>query len=150
MSLGTDAGVIVTNVIAQTRNALKAAAKHSSVKSFILMSSSTAALLPEANKTGVIVDQGNEFPLIFKQNTVLILWRYLERLCSEGSLQRHCDRRTAKLSCVRCLEDRGRAYGLEVCSGEPTRLRIQHSTTKHECEYIVPPDKLESLMHIDG
>ena len=59
MSLGIDAEVVVTNVIAQTRNALKAAAKHSSVKSFILMSSSSASLLPEANKKGVIVDQGS-------------------------------------------------------------------------------------------
>jgi nucleoside-diphosphate-sugar epimerase len=61
MSLGTDAEVVVANVIAQTRNALKAAAKSSSVKSFVLMSSSSAALLPEANKTGVVVGQGSDF-----------------------------------------------------------------------------------------
>ncbi|KIW24729.1 uncharacterized protein PV07_10424 [Cladophialophora immunda] len=50
VSFSPDADAVIPGVIASTVNLLKAAAAQQSVKSFVLTSSSTAALIPEVNK----------------------------------------------------------------------------------------------------
>ncbi|KAH8900824.1 NAD(P)-binding protein [Thozetella sp. PMI_491] len=58
VSMSNDANSVIANVKQATINALAAAAKHKSIKRFVLTSSSSAALIPETNKPGVIVDEG--------------------------------------------------------------------------------------------
>lgn len=57
VSFGTDANIVVPKVVAGTVNMLESAAKEASVKSVLLTSSSSAALIPEPNKKGVVVDE---------------------------------------------------------------------------------------------
>ncbi|KAK4139575.1 cinnamoyl-CoA reductase [Dichotomopilus funicola] len=56
VSFSSDPNEVVTPVVAATINALQAASKHSSVKRFVLTSSSTAALLPPLNKKVVVTE----------------------------------------------------------------------------------------------
>ncbi|KAL6833435.1 hypothetical protein J3E69DRAFT_376543 [Trichoderma sp. SZMC 28015] len=57
VSLASDPHRIIPAVRNGTINALKAASSQESVKRFILTSSSTAAIVPQANKKGVIIDE---------------------------------------------------------------------------------------------
>lgn len=56
-------------MIAGTINFLKAAAKEPSVKSVVLTSSSSAVLIPEANKEGVVVDESGPNPQELRPGT---------------------------------------------------------------------------------
>ncbi|KEF62746.1 uncharacterized protein A1O9_00719 [Exophiala aquamarina CBS 119918] len=53
----SDVDAVVPHVVAGTRNALDAAAKSGSVRSFVLTSSSIAACMPEFVKPNVVVDE---------------------------------------------------------------------------------------------
>ncbi|KAL6791914.1 hypothetical protein J3E68DRAFT_409681 [Trichoderma sp. SZMC 28012] len=57
VSLASDPHRIIPAVRNGTINALKAASSQESVKRFVLTSSSTAAIVPQANKKGVIIDE---------------------------------------------------------------------------------------------
>ena len=57
VSFDTDAQVVVSKAVDSTVNLLKAAAKEPSVKSVVLTSSSSAALIPEPDKEGIVVDE---------------------------------------------------------------------------------------------
>ncbi|EXJ77340.1 hypothetical protein A1O3_09566 [Capronia epimyces CBS 606.96] len=57
VSFSTDVHAVVAKVVAGTVNVLQSAAKEPSVKSVVLTSSSSAALIPVPNQEGVVVDQ---------------------------------------------------------------------------------------------
>lgn len=56
VSFSSDPQAVIPKVVKGVLNALEAASKHSSVKRFVLTSSSSAALLPPLNEQ-VIVDE---------------------------------------------------------------------------------------------
>jgi nucleoside-diphosphate-sugar epimerase len=58
VSFGSDPNIVVKNAVAGTVNVLKVAHKEPTVKSVVITSSSTAAIVPEPNKPGVVVDGG--------------------------------------------------------------------------------------------
>ena len=62
MTMNPDPNAVIPTVIAGTVNALSAAAKTSSVKRFVLTSSSTALLLPEPNKPLVVTEGWSPSP----------------------------------------------------------------------------------------
>ncbi|KAJ0276355.1 hypothetical protein COL940_008326 [Colletotrichum noveboracense] len=57
LSLSNDAQKVIPFVVKATETALSAAAKHDSIKRVVLTSSAFAASTPEANETGVVVDE---------------------------------------------------------------------------------------------
>ncbi|KAI8268747.1 hypothetical protein K4K56_004191 [Colletotrichum sp. SAR 10_98] len=57
LSLSNDAQKVIPFVVKATEIALSAAAKHDSIKRVVLTSSAFAASTPEANETGVVVDE---------------------------------------------------------------------------------------------
>ncbi|KAI8299825.1 Aldehyde reductase 2 [Colletotrichum sp. SAR11_240] len=57
LSLSNDPQKVIPFVVKATENALSAAAKHDSIKRVVLTSSAFAASTPEANETGVVVDE---------------------------------------------------------------------------------------------
>ncbi|KAI8221507.1 Aldehyde reductase 2 [Colletotrichum sp. SAR 10_86] len=57
LSLSNDPQKVIPFVVKATETALSAAAKHDSIKRVVLTSSAFAASTPEANETGVVVDE---------------------------------------------------------------------------------------------
>ncbi|KAF0324080.1 aldehyde reductase ii [Colletotrichum asianum] len=57
LSLSNDPQKVIPFVVKATEKALSAAAKHDSIKRVVLTSSAFAASTPEANETGVVVDE---------------------------------------------------------------------------------------------
>ncbi|KAJ0345053.1 hypothetical protein COL26b_010105 [Colletotrichum chrysophilum] len=57
LSLSNDAQKVIPFVVKATETALSAAAKHDSIKRVVLTSSAFAASTPEANETGVVIDE---------------------------------------------------------------------------------------------
>lgn len=53
-SFGTDPSKVITNAVSGVKHALEAAAKETSIKRFVLTSSSSAALTPPLNTKGTI------------------------------------------------------------------------------------------------
>lgn len=53
-SFGTDPKKVITNAVNGVKHALEAAAKETSIKRFVLTSSSSAALTPPLNTKGTI------------------------------------------------------------------------------------------------
>lgn len=62
MSFNPDPEAVIPGVVKGVLNALEAASKHTSVKRFVLTSSSSAALLPPLNEE-VVVDE-SMYPLV--------------------------------------------------------------------------------------
>lgn len=58
VSFNTDTDVVVAGAVNSTVNLLRAAAKEPSVKSVVLTSCSSAALIPEPNKEFGVVNEG--------------------------------------------------------------------------------------------
>ena len=71
MSFNTDTDVVVSGAVNSTVNLLKAAAKEPSVKSVVLTSSSSAALIPEPNKEFGVVNEGKTDP-VPEQSTIQV------------------------------------------------------------------------------
>ncbi|KAK4069893.1 uncharacterized protein Triagg1_6688 [Trichoderma aggressivum f. europaeum] len=69
LSLTSDPHKVIPAVRAGLINALKAASSQESVKRFVLTSSSTAAIIPEPNKKGVVVDENT-----WNDDTVALAW----------------------------------------------------------------------------
>ncbi|KAM6488153.1 hypothetical protein HDV62DRAFT_396791 [Trichoderma sp. SZMC 28011] len=69
VSLASDPHRIIPAVRNGTINALKAASSQESVKRFVLTSSSTAAIVPQANKKGVVVDENT-----WNDDVVALAW----------------------------------------------------------------------------
>lgn len=58
MTFGSDPEAIIPWVIKASENMLEAAASKPTIKRFVLTSSSTAVVIPVADKEGVRVDEG--------------------------------------------------------------------------------------------
>ncbi|PTB59440.1 hypothetical protein M431DRAFT_544914 [Trichoderma harzianum CBS 226.95] len=69
VTLASEPHRIIPAVRNGTINALKAASSQESVKRFVLTSSSTAAIIPQANKKGVIVDEST-----WNDDVVALAW----------------------------------------------------------------------------
>lgn len=81
VSFNPDADTVIPKVTAATVNMLNAAAKEPSVKSVVLTSSSSAALIPEPNKEGIVVNEGKHLnsPRCRSEILLTCVTRYLER-----------------------------------------------------------------------
>lgn len=71
--------MVINGTIAHTLTTLKAAAAQPSIKSFVLTSSSSSALVPVPNKEGVVVDECTcAFPACFFQRMwCILIWHFL-------------------------------------------------------------------------
>jgi nucleoside-diphosphate-sugar epimerase len=118
VSLNSDTDKVIAWVIAATTHLLKAAASQPSVKSIVLTSSSTAALVPKPNEEIFVDESALSGPKAPNRYLITLLWQIhgMMRLLRLPE-QRHASG-GAVIVCLCCFEDAAGTRVLRMNKGK--------------------------------